>query len=278
MKRRMIDITGAVKPVNNSIRVYILGLESLHYWEENAKCLIANDGLEIKVAHSDELPLEILFVNDAENSAWISELDIVGDNYDIREALSEFCIEYEKDIFSAANGVYFHYSPYGEADYTEQSVLIKSNGCGTYFFGDSAYDNNSDIHITKYISYEANNNKHVRKAFTKLFKGKAFSNDDFCQLLLNRRKCRSLGYEEYDYTKCTLYTNKFIYDCRNGDIVITVNDKKYLITSNDMFLNELYVVRLLTAASAGNLEEVIIDKYPSVLVHMQKEKIAKNKS
>ncbi|MCQ2497701.1 MAG: hypothetical protein MJ133_01840 [Lachnospiraceae bacterium] len=273
MKRKMINVTGAVRPVDSSIRVCVLGLERVVEGYEDSKCLVANDGVEISVIQTDELLPEILFINDAENSAWIKELNRTGYNYDIRGALAEYCIENENAIFSAANRVYIPYTPAGEADYTEQSVLIRSGRRGAYFFGDSAYVDNSDIHITKYVSYETNNNKHIRKTFTTLLKGNAFSKEDFCQLLLNRRKRRSFGDEEYEYTRCTLYTNKFIYDSRNGNIVITVNDKRYLITRHDMFFNELYVIRLLTAASAGDLEQVIVDKYPSVLVHALEESI-----
>lgn len=277
MKRKMIDVTGIVRPVNSSIRAYVLGLERVSDWYKNPKSLSANDSAEIKVIQTDELTPEILFINDADNSAWISEMDRIGDNYDIRGALSEFSIEFDKDLFGATNRVYIPHTSVGVADYTERSVLIRSSRGGTYFLGNSAYDQNSDIHITKYVSYETNNNKHIRKALTKLLNGKAFSREDFCQLLLNCKKCRSHGAEEYKFVRCTLYTNKFIYDSRNGNIVIVIKDKRYLITSYDMAFNELYVIRLLAAASAGDLEQVIIDKYPSVLVHALEERITGKK-
>ena len=277
MKRKMIDVTGAVRPIDSSIRVYVLGFERMPDWYKESVNLTVNNGVDIKVLTTDEKSPEILFLNNATNSTYVSKIGGNGDNYDIREALSEFCLEYENDIFDAANRVYMPYTPVGVADYTENSVLIRANRKGTYFFGDSAYDQNPDIHITKYVSFENNNNKHIRKALNKLIKGKAFSREDFCQLLLNRKKNRYHGADDFEYVRCTLYTNRFIYDSRNGNIVITINDKRYLLTSADMAFNELYVVRLLSAASEGNLEQVIIDKYPSVLVHALEESITGKK-
>lgn len=271
MKRKMIDITRLVRPSEQSLRCYILGFTRVSDNYIDKLDLILNYSRRMHVIRSDELPPEILLVRDMDNTFWHGAIEQNNGKFDIRSALADYSSIYGACRLGVADRVQTFCIEDGEADYSDNSVIVRQSCRGTYYLGHSAYDNNHEIHITKYISYEGNHNTHIRKTLKTLFKGKDFTNEDFCQLLLNKRKRRPFGDEEYYYTRCTLYTNKFIYDCRNGDIVITVNDNRYLITSYDMAFNDLYVLRLLIAASAGNLEEVIIDKYSSVWVHMLKE-------
>lgn len=257
MQTDAVCVNYYIRLEDKKYRLYLLGVSSKKC---GVSCSIRFDEEQrIDFSKVGSHPICLMVLDTEKDEALIYDVPCVNGSFDVGQVVEELGIRCLNE-FDSVYQVYLYGRRNCKISYTDTALVINGGYDGIYLSSDSQYVDDPELRLLKYEGYERNHNKHYRRVLQKMVKGKSFSGEDFCQLLLNRRTLRN-GENNFTYMKCRLYTTKFVYECVNDNITIYVQDRKYSITRMDMYFNEFYVYRLLLASKNNNLEEVIKKYY-----------------